>query len=215
MHRRDTPPAAAIGVFQGVCMGIWVRLMAMSDGTRQREGGSDAQRPQSQYAILWRGSTLGLELVGSILIAGFIGWALDRWLGTSPWFLLACGTLGIVGGGLNFLRDAKRFAAAVAATGPRASRSSGVADRTSGGMVGRTSAGGGLDAGGGSRRPDVPAGASGLSRAPARRSDWFARQEGDDSDEPVPGLERDEDVLNGHDPASHQDDDQGGEGRRR
>ena len=37
-------------------------------------------------------------LIGAILVLGGIGYALDRWLGTSPWFLLAGLMLGLVVG---------------------------------------------------------------------------------------------------------------------
>lgn len=35
-----------------------------------------------------------------------VGWALDRWLGTSPRWILICGAVGIIGGGYNFIRAA-------------------------------------------------------------------------------------------------------------
>ena len=35
-------------------------------------------------------------LVGSIILLGGIGYAVDRWQGTSPWFLLAGLMLGLV-----------------------------------------------------------------------------------------------------------------------
>lgn len=38
------------------------------------------------------------SLVGAILMLGGIGYALDRWRGTSPWFLLAGLLTGIVVG---------------------------------------------------------------------------------------------------------------------
>ena len=37
-------------------------------------------------------------LIGAILVLGGIGYALDRWRGTSPWFLLAGLMLGLVVG---------------------------------------------------------------------------------------------------------------------
>ncbi len=55
---------------------------------------------------LWRLSGLGIEFVASIVGGGVIGWLLDRWLGTSPWLLVAGLFAGLVGGGYNFFRDA-------------------------------------------------------------------------------------------------------------
>ena len=40
----------------------------------------------------------GYTLLGAIALLGGIGYALDRWRGTSPWFLLAGLLLGIVVG---------------------------------------------------------------------------------------------------------------------
>jgi F0F1-type ATP synthase assembly protein I len=37
-------------------------------------------------------------LIGAILLLGAIGYALDRWRGTSPWFLLAGLLLGLIVG---------------------------------------------------------------------------------------------------------------------
>ena len=37
-------------------------------------------------------------LIGSIILLGGLGYAVDTWRGTSPWFLLAGLTLGIIVG---------------------------------------------------------------------------------------------------------------------
>jgi ATP synthase protein I len=37
-------------------------------------------------------------LIGGILIFGLIGYGVDRWLGTSPWFLIGGLLLGIIVG---------------------------------------------------------------------------------------------------------------------
>mgnify|MGYP000368436904 CR=1 FL=1 len=45
------------------------------------------------------GNALGLavEMVGTPMIFGLLGWLLDRWLGTSPVFTLVLFLFGIVG----------------------------------------------------------------------------------------------------------------------
>jgi F0F1-type ATP synthase assembly protein I len=40
----------------------------------------------------------GYSLIGAIMLLGGIGYAVDRWRGTSPWFLLGGLLLGIVVG---------------------------------------------------------------------------------------------------------------------
>jgi F0F1-type ATP synthase assembly protein I len=38
----------------------------------------------------------GYTLIGAIILLGGIGYAIDQWQGTSPWFLFAGLTLGII-----------------------------------------------------------------------------------------------------------------------
>ena len=40
----------------------------------------------------------GYTLIGAILLLGFIGYGIDSWRGTSPWFLVGGLLLGIVVG---------------------------------------------------------------------------------------------------------------------
>lgn len=43
-------------------------------------------------------ASAGYALIGSILLFGGLGYALDAWRGTTPWFLLAGLLLGIIVG---------------------------------------------------------------------------------------------------------------------
>ena len=45
-------------------------------------------------------------LVGGIILLGGIGYGLDRWLGTSPWFLLAGLATGMVVGFYELVKTA-------------------------------------------------------------------------------------------------------------
>lgn len=47
-------------------------------------------------------------LVGSILLFGGIGYALDRWQDTSPWFLLFGLLVGIVFGFFGLVKSTRR-----------------------------------------------------------------------------------------------------------
>lgn len=48
------------------------------------------------------------SLVGAILLFGAIGYGLDRWRGTTPWFLLAGLVLGVVVGFYELIKATNR-----------------------------------------------------------------------------------------------------------
>lgn len=47
------------------------------------------------------GFRVASELAAAIMVGGFMGYMLDKWLGTSPWFLLVFLVLGIIAGFWN------------------------------------------------------------------------------------------------------------------
>lgn len=48
------------------------------------------------------------ELVVGVGVGGFIGWVLDRWLGTAPWLLVLFVALGFAAGLMNVIRAAQK-----------------------------------------------------------------------------------------------------------
>ena len=50
-----------------------------------------------------------LSLAMSIVSCLLVGWALDRWLGTSPWLIVAGVVLGSVAGFMQFIRLMSRI----------------------------------------------------------------------------------------------------------
>jgi ATP synthase protein I len=48
------------------------------------------------------------ELIGAILLLGGVGFAIDRWAGTSPWALLLGLAAGILFGFLRLLRSVRQ-----------------------------------------------------------------------------------------------------------
>jgi ATP synthase protein I len=76
----------------------------------------DKQRLAAQRRELYKSlgflSSVGICMVTSILIGMVMGYYLDRWLDTAPWFLLIFLVLGIVSGFRNIFilteRELKR-----------------------------------------------------------------------------------------------------------
>ena len=62
--------------------------------------------PSSNASALARGFRLSTELVAGVLVGAFIGWALDRWLGTLPWGMMVFLLLGFAAGVVNVVRAA-------------------------------------------------------------------------------------------------------------
>lgn len=62
-----------------------------------------------------RGNAMGVafrmaaELISAVLVGGFIGWAIDKGLGTSPAFLLMFFVLGSAAGIMGVMRAAKKM----------------------------------------------------------------------------------------------------------
>jgi ATP synthase protein I len=53
---------------------------------------------------MWVG--VGMELAGAVGVLALLGWGVDQWLGTKPWGLLTGGSIGIVGGMYNLIKQA-------------------------------------------------------------------------------------------------------------
>ena len=76
------------------------KARAARPGPVGRESRNDTSTG-SALAFGWR---IGIELLGAIVVAVFIGWAIDHWLGTRPWGMVVFFFLGIAAGMLNVYR---------------------------------------------------------------------------------------------------------------
>src|SRR5579864_3762822 len=72
----------------------------------QPSGRSSASRPGADSSAMARGFRLSTELVAGVLAGAVLGWALDHWVGTSPWGLIVLVLLGFAAGVLNVMRAA-------------------------------------------------------------------------------------------------------------
>jgi hypothetical protein len=55
-----------------------------------------------------RAWSTGLDLAAGTFGMGLIGYLIDRWQGTAPWWMLGLGLAGLVGGAYRFVREALR-----------------------------------------------------------------------------------------------------------
>lgn len=59
-------------------------------------------------SALAQGFRFAVEIVAAAAVGGAIGWKLDQWLGTKPWFLLVFLLLGLAAGFVNLMRVVSR-----------------------------------------------------------------------------------------------------------
>jgi ATP synthase protein I len=63
--------------------------------------------PQNNNNIIGMAFRIGIELVAAIFVATFIGYYLDKWLGTKPIFIIILFMVGVAAGIFNVVRSAK------------------------------------------------------------------------------------------------------------
>ena len=77
------------------------RLDKLQEQRDENDRPSRSALPEGTAAIIGRVAT---ELVAGIVVVSFVGWALDRWLDTSPLFLLVMFFMGAIAGMMNVWR---------------------------------------------------------------------------------------------------------------
>jgi ATP synthase protein I len=68
------------------------------------EGEPEGDSRQGMGAAL----QVGVELVSGVAVGSFIGYFLDHWLGTLPWFFIICFFVGAAAGFRNLIRQARK-----------------------------------------------------------------------------------------------------------
>jgi ATP synthase protein I len=76
------------------------------DGAAPEMSEADRAKRGRAMGIAFRIAT---DLVAGVAVGGFMGWFLDRWLGTAPILLIVFLLLGIAAGLLNSVRAAQRL----------------------------------------------------------------------------------------------------------
>ncbi len=71
--------------------------------------GSRLKAKNKSMELFATAGTIGMHMVSGPAVGFGIGYALDAWLGTNPWFKLAFFIIGIGAGFLNVYEDSKRL----------------------------------------------------------------------------------------------------------
>jgi ATP synthase protein I len=83
---------------------------------KARAGRGPVRKPAGNQGMqqgLSLGLRIGVELVTAVGVSVALGWAIDRWLGTRPWVMLAMFFLGVAAGMLSVYRAVTGTDAAV------------------------------------------------------------------------------------------------------
>jgi ATP synthase protein I len=90
------------------------RLHDLEGRVREARERHEPATPEAQIrgAAMGQALKLGTELLAGVAVGGFIGWALDRWLGTGPALMAVFLLLGGAAGIVNVIRSAQRSQAA-------------------------------------------------------------------------------------------------------
>ena len=106
----DTSGARENGSRSAEEAALSARLQRLGERLDQHKGTArHVETPSSSKSdpsALARGFRLSTELVAGVLVGAFIGWALDKWLGISPWGMIVFLLLGFAAGVINVIRAA-------------------------------------------------------------------------------------------------------------
>ena len=77
------------------------RLKRAQDASKNRKSSDNIASRQTGKGLAFR---IGTELVVAVIVGGFIGFILDSWLNTKPWFIIIFLFLGNAAGLWNIFR---------------------------------------------------------------------------------------------------------------
>jgi ATP synthase protein I len=81
------------------------------DESRARITPKPAVDPRARGQAMGQGLKIAVDLVVGVAFGGFVGWWLDRYLGTAPWLMVLLLILGFAAGMMNVIRTARRMQA--------------------------------------------------------------------------------------------------------
>ncbi len=80
--------------------------LKIAKNKRKKDKNSDEHNKGSSMGAAFKMST---ELVSAVAVGTIIGFILDNWFGTKPWFILIFFFIGVVAGILNVIKSAKKM----------------------------------------------------------------------------------------------------------
>jgi len=80
--------------------------LKIAKNKRKKDKTSDENNKSSSMGAAFKMST---ELVSAVAVGTIIGFILDNWFGTKPWFILIFFFIGVVAGILNVIKSAKKM----------------------------------------------------------------------------------------------------------
>ena len=80
--------------------------LKIAKNKRKKDKTSDENNKGSSMGAAFKMST---ELVSAVVVGTIIGFILDNWFGTKPWFILIFFFIGVVAGILNVIKSAKKM----------------------------------------------------------------------------------------------------------
>lgn len=103
----DSPGNAPSDSLDGRLRKLDAEISAWRARNRERE---EKEAPRNGKTGMAAALRLSSEFVAGVLVGAAIGWAIDRWAGTSPWGLIIFLLLGFAAGVLNVLRSTGQVA---------------------------------------------------------------------------------------------------------
>jgi ATP synthase protein I len=85
------------------------RLAELEERLIKARGPGEVRREQASPSQLGTAFRLVTELLAAVMVGGGIGWALDRFLGTSPFLLIVMFLVGVATGMRNVIRTAREM----------------------------------------------------------------------------------------------------------
>ena len=85
---------------------IKTRLKIAKSKLREKDITNDNKR---KGVFLGNAFKLGSELVAAVVVGTIIGFILDNWFDTKPWFIIIFFFMGVIAGILNVIRVAKNM----------------------------------------------------------------------------------------------------------